>query len=101
MVSIGLILLFLLIGGSFPRTPAEWLGFLFFPLGISIGMVLAWRREGLGGGITVCCLVIFYAIHYSTAGTLPRGWAWLAFAAPGLLFLVCSYRSRNPGRIPA
>jgi len=37
--------------------PMQWLGFLFYPVGISIGMILAWRRECLGGGITVACLV--------------------------------------------
>jgi hypothetical protein len=41
---------------SCPSGPGELLGFLFFSLGISIGMILAWRKEGIGGGITVASL---------------------------------------------
>ena len=58
-------------------------------------MILAWWREGLGGSITVGSLLIFYAIHLATTGTLPKGWAWVAFAAPGFLFLVSWQRSRR------
>lgn len=94
--SIGLILLFLVGEGSYPRIPAEWLGFVFFPFGISVGMILAWWREGIGAGIAVGSLLVFYVIHLATAGTFPRGWAWLALAAPGFLFLLCWYRSRRP-----
>jgi len=93
--SIGLILVFLVGERSYPQIPAEWLGFLFFPFGISVGMILAWWREGIGGTIAVGSLVLFYVIHLTTAGTLPRGWAWLLFVAPGFLFLLCWFRSRR------
>lgn len=73
----------------------EWLGFLFFPVGICAGMILAWWREGLGGIVAVGSLLIFYMIHFMTAGTFPKGWAWLVFAAPGFLFLFCWQRSRS------
>ena len=76
---------------------AEWLGFLFFPTGICAGMILAWWKEGLGGAITVGSLVIFYGIHFATAGALPRGSAWWVLAAPGFLFLLCWRRSRGTG----
>ena len=77
--------------------PREWLGLVFFPVGICAGMILAWWREGLGGGITVSSLLIFYVIHFATAGTFPKGWAWWVFAAPGFLFLLSWQQSRAGG----
>jgi hypothetical protein len=98
--SIVLLLGFVVGEGIHPTTSGEVLGLLFFPLGITVGMVLAWWREGLGGGIAVGSLLVFYAIHFATAGALPRGWAWLAFAAPGFLFLLCWYRSPKASELP-
>lgn len=94
-LSVVLLLAFIVGEGINPSGPNEWLGLLFFPFGISIGMILAWWREGLGGSITVGSLLAFYVAHLTTAGTLPKGWAWLAFAAPGFLFLLSSYVSRR------
>ncbi len=97
VASVGLILAFI-IGEGFKSSQVEameWLGLLFFPVGICTGMVLALWREGLGGSITVGSLLIFYIIHFATAGTLPKGWAWLTFAAPGFLFLFSWQRSRS------
>lgn len=97
VASIGLIVAFLVGEGFHPsRIQArEWLGLVFFPVGICVGMILAWWREGLGGGLTVGSLVVFYLIHPTTAGTFPRGWAFLVFAAPGFLFLLSWLRSRR------
>ncbi len=103
VASIGLILAFI-VGEGFSASqiePREWVGLLFFPVGICAGMILAWWREGLGGSITVGSLLVFYVIHRATAGTFPKGWAWLAFAAPGLLFLLCWYRSRGRSGVTA
>ncbi len=97
IATIGLVLLFIVGEGQNPSTPAQWLGFLFFPAGICAGMVVAWWREGLGGGITVGSLLVFYVVRLATAGSLPQGGAWLAFAAPGFLFLLCWLRSRQTG----
>jgi hypothetical protein len=97
-----LIILLLCVGEGIHYTgPMQWLGFLFYPVGVSIGMILAWRRECLGGGITVACLVVFYMIHFATAGVLPRGWGWLVLAAPGFLFLLCGFRTGQAGKSPA
>ncbi len=90
VATIILVVAFIVGEGINASMPSEWLGLLFFPLGICAGMVVAWQREGLGGGITVASLVIFYVIHIASTGDLPAGFAWLAFAAPGFLFLICS-----------
>jgi len=94
--TIGVILLLCVGEGLYPAGPAEWIGLLLYPGGICLGMILAWWREGLGGGITVGSLVAFYILHTATAGNLPRGPWWLVLAVPGFLFLWCWKRSRNP-----
>jgi CHASE2 domain-containing sensor protein len=91
-----LVLAFIVGEGFNPSGPNEWLGVLLFPVGISVGMILAWWKEGLGGSITVGSLLAFYVVHLTTAGAFPKGWAWLAFAAPGFLFLLSSHLSRRP-----
>ena len=95
MVSVGIVLLLSVGEGLYPAGTAQWVGLLLYPGGICLGMILAWWREGLGAGITVGSLVAFYALHAATAGTFPRGWAWLVLAVPGFLFLWCWHRSRQ------
>ena len=87
IATIVLVLLFLF-GEPFNPRGAEWLGLLLFPLGVCAGMVVAWWSEGLGGAITVVSLAAFYGLHFATAGRFPGGWAFLAFAAPGFLFVL-------------
>jgi hypothetical protein len=93
--SVAMVLGFIVGEGFNPSGLNEWLGVLCFPIGISIGMILAWWKEALGGSITVGSLLAFYVVHFVTAGTLPRGWAWLMFAAPGFLFLLSSLVTRR------
>ena len=81
-------------GINVPR-PGEALGFVLFPFGICLGMAFAWSNEVVGGAITVGCLIGFYIVHLVTAGTLPAGLGWLAFAAPGFLFLIAWGMSRH------
>jgi hypothetical protein len=73
IASLGLVLLFLVGEGLNPKTLTEWLGFFFFPVGICVGMTLAWLREGLGGSITIGSLLLCYAIHLVSTGTFPSG----------------------------
>lgn len=90
IISIGIVILFI-VGEKFNTAqikPTEWLGLLFFPIGISIGMILAWWKEGLGGCITIGSLIIFYILHLATSGKFPQGWAWLIFSSPGFLYLL-------------
>jgi len=70
-------------------TGRQWLAFVFFPLGIVVGFVVAWWKEGLGGSITIASLLIFYLIFVLLLrGSLARGLWFLVFAVPGVLFLV-------------
>jgi len=95
VATIVLVLAFIVGERSLPSGPKEWLGFLFFPFGICVGMIVAWKKEGLGGFITVGSLLAAYLVHFLATGTLLKGWAWLAFAAPGFLFLLSQQLSRK------
>jgi hypothetical protein len=96
VASVAMVLAFIVGEGFHPSGVNEWLGALFLPVGISVGMILAWWKEGFGGSITVASLLAFYAIHFMTSGTFPRGWAWWAFAAPGFLFVLSARLPRRP-----
>ena len=91
IASLGLILAFFIGEGFSPAQVSvkEWLGLLFFPVGVVAGMVVAWRHEGWGGGIATASLLAFYGVYgYLLNGAFPRGWAFAAIGAPGVLFLV-------------
>ena len=103
LASLGFVLLLAIGEGNNPlhAKPGEWarnlaLG-VCFPYGVCAGMILAWWRQGWGGGITVAGVFAFYAVHFAFSGTLPRG-PWLAvLASPGALFLLSSLLARRNG----
>ncbi len=68
--------------------PREWIGLLFFPIGVIVGMVVAWWKEGLGSVITVGSLAAFYLVYGYVMRNHIAGWAFLTFASPGFLFLL-------------
>lgn len=78
--------------------PREWIGLFFFPVGVVVGMTIAWWKEGLGAGITLGSLMAFYVVY----GYLMRyhigGWAFVVFASPGFLFLLHWLLSRGEHR---
>lgn len=76
-------------------TARELVLFVFFPVGVCLGMALAWRWEGLGGTITVASLVAFYLVDWLMSSSFPRGFALVALAAPGILFLLCWLWTRS------
>lgn len=76
--------------------PKEWLGLLFFPIGIVIGLMIAWWREALGGAITIFSLAGFYFIYgLMLSGAFPKGWAFFMFTAPGFIYLIVWWLSRQ------
>jgi hypothetical protein len=66
----------------------EWVGLLFFPGGVMLGMILAWWKEGVGAAVTVGSLIAFYLIYGYVLRNHLGGWAFVTFAAPGFLFLL-------------
>ena len=97
IISLGIILLFF-IGEGFDPTVIklkEWIGFIFFPFGISIGMILGWWKEGVGGVITVGSLLLFYLAHVLLNGRFPSGWAFFVFSIPGILFFLSWIKRRK------
>jgi len=65
----------------------EWIGLFFFPLGVIAGMVIAWWKEGLGAGIALGSLVVFYVVYGFLMSNHIGGWAFVTFSSPALLFL--------------
>jgi hypothetical protein len=81
-------------GGSIP-TAAEAVALGLFPVGVVVGFLIAWRREGPGGAITVLSLAGFYLWLFLVDGRLPRGPYFLLFASPGFLFLASWFLERS------
>ena len=69
-------------------TARQWVGLFFFPIGIMIGMVIAWWKEGVGGAITLGSLLAFYLVYGYLMRYHIAGWAFVVFASPGFLFLL-------------
>jgi hypothetical protein len=69
-------------------SPTEWVGLLFFPLGVVTGMAIAWWKEGAGSVITVASLVGLYLVYGYLLRNHVGGWVFIVFAAPGFLFLL-------------
>lgn len=90
VASITLLLLIFLGEGS--RTSQisrnEWIGLSFFPLGVVIGMVIAWWKEGVGAVLSVGSLIGFYFVYGYLLENHIGGWWFVIFASPGFLFLV-------------
>jgi len=81
--------------------PIENLPPLFGLLSV-LGLGVAWRWEGLGGAITVVfrlAALPVLLIHRPITHDFPRYLApygtWMIIAIPGILFLVCWWRSRK------
>ena len=68
--------------------PRQWLGLVFFPLGVIVGMIIAWWKEGLGAAITLGSLLAFYFVYGYLMRYHIAGWAFIVFASPGFLFLL-------------
>lgn len=67
----------------------EWIGLLFFPFGVAVGMLVGWWNEKLGGIISVASLAAFYVIYGGLVrGSMAMGWYFVLFALPGFLFLL-------------
>jgi hypothetical protein len=90
LFSVGFLALHTLSEGFNPSHLAarDLLLFVCFPFGVILGTLLGWRRETLGGALTLLALAAFYGVHYAGSGHFPRGPFFALFASPGLLFLL-------------
>ena len=62
----------------------EWLMFLFFPIGVILGLAVCWWKSWLGGLITIGSLLAFRLIGQEIDFNF-----WIdGTAAPGFLFLL-------------
>ena len=55
---------------------------------VMIGYLLAWKWELIGGLISLIGMFTFYLCEYFSSGHFPKGWAFLIFYIPGILFLI-------------
>ncbi|MCI0410316.1 MAG: hypothetical protein L0191_17440 [Acidobacteria bacterium] len=97
LASLGM-LLFFLAGEEFhPErlTAPEWASLVFFPTGVTFGLVIAWRWEALGGAVTVTCLAAFYAVNGFLGHVLSLGWAFVVLVVPGFLFFLSATLRRR------
>ena len=69
----------------------------------ALGLGIAWRWEGLGGAITVISQLVtlpVLLVHWPISEGFPRYLVapyglWMIVTIPGVLFLVCWWRSRE------
>lgn len=68
-----------------------------------LGLALAWRWEGLGGALNVAGFVANLVLFWAIRGEFLPGSVVLNLSpvlVPGILFLVCWWRSKDRGRKP-
>jgi hypothetical protein len=75
-----------------PTSVRDLVGLALMPGGLIVGLLLAWRRELLGGVVSLLSLIAFYAWLGWQAGSLPRGWIIPLLGLPSLLFIICGLR---------
>lgn len=97
LMSIGIIALFLLAEPFKPSNvrPREWIGFVCFPIGVTIGLIIAWWKEGMGAAISLGSLAAFYLVFGWLMGSNIHGPWFVIFASPALLFSIAWLLSRS------
>ena len=69
-------------------TGKQFVGLLFFPVGLVVGLIIAFWKEFLGGAIAVGSVAAFYVVYgLLLNASLMQGWWFIVFVIPGALFL--------------
>ena len=71
------------------------LQFVFFPIGLAIGLIIAWKWEGLGGIIAIASIIAFHLQMLIKLGDLDFTLIIELLAAPGILFILYWILSRK------
>jgi hypothetical protein len=97
VVSLGIVAMFLLAEPFNPQNvrPREWVGFVCFPIGVMVGLIIAWWKEGLGAAVSLCSLSAFYLVFGWLMGSNIHGPWFVIFASPAFLFLIAWLLSRS------
>ena len=69
--------------------------FVFFPIGLTIGLIIAWKREGLGGIIAIGSIIGFHLQMLITQGKPDFVLLIELLTAPGILFILYWILSRK------
>jgi hypothetical protein len=78
-------------------SPADISQILVF-LTSCLGLLVAWRREGLGGMLMLVGLVLFYPDEHQLVSRFPQGWGFPVMAVPAVLFVACGFiQTCRPG----
>ena len=76
-------------------TGVAWIGILFMPIGVVVGLILAWKREGLGSIVTLLSLVCFHLYLVIQSGTFRLVPFADLIIVPAILFLAYWYLTRS------
>jgi len=97
LVTLGIVAMFLLAEPFKPSNvrPREWVGFICFPIGVMVGLIIAWWKEGVGAGISLGSLAAFYLVFGWLMGSKIHGPWFLIFASPAFFFLIAWLLSRS------
>ena len=82
-------------GGDDTFAFKDMLQFVFFPIGLTIGLILAWKWEGLGGIIAISSIIGFHLQMLVKHGNLDFSLIIELLAAPGIMFILYWILSRK------
>jgi hypothetical protein len=73
----------------------EAIAFTFFPIGLTMGLIIAWWKEGLGGIIATVSIIAFHLTMLFAQGEPDLVILIELLAVPGPLFVICWLLSRK------
>ena len=71
------------------------IAFTFFPIGLTVGLIIAWWKEGLGGIIATGSIIAFHLAMLFFGGNPDFVLFIELLAVPGPLFIICWLLSRK------
>jgi hypothetical protein len=81
--------------GSFLPEGNDAIPFLFSPIGYTLGLIVAFKWEGLGGLINVACVIGWQIALHVVESDSGTGFVFYLTAIPGLVFIALWYAERK------